>query len=369
MTDEKATVREALEFSAVLRQHPDTPYEEKMRYVELVMDLLGISHLSDAIIGTPTAGLNSEQRKLVSIAVEVVSRPAVLFCDEPTTSLDSKSALRVINVLHRLSRAGLAVLATVHQPSSELFARFDRALILKTGGRQIYFGHAHEALPFLCPVAGVDISQSLNSADTLLDIASVVDEDGLDSVMMTWRQSRECQALCAVLDDMQRDTSRHRGASVRPSLPYQAWIVTCRLSRHLYRDPTYSYTKFFTATAVSLIVGLTFFQLGNTAVSFQNRMFSVFLVLFIPPVFMNLMIFKMFALRGMWTARERPTRSYGVVAFCTSASSASFRRSPLTLCRPDRERDPLLDRVRDGVLCAVVLSRGSASRLDASWLQ
>lgn len=109
--DEHSTVREALEFSAILRQDSRIPKAEKLAYVNVVLDLLDLTHLQDAIVGTPTAGLSLEQRKKVAIAVEVVSRPSVLFLDEPTTGLDTKSAFRIVKLLGRLAHAGLAVIA------------------------------------------------------------------------------------------------------------------------------------------------------------------------------------------------------------------------------------------------------------------
>lgn len=118
--DTKATVREALEFSALLRQDARLSRSEKLAYVDVVLDVLDLSPLADAIIGTVSAGLNSEQRKRLTIAVEVVARPKILFCDEPTTNLDTKAALKVIRLLKRLSRTGIAVIATVHQPVSKI---------------------------------------------------------------------------------------------------------------------------------------------------------------------------------------------------------------------------------------------------------
>ena len=104
-------MREALEFSALLRQDSRIPRAEKVAYVDTVLKLLHLTHLQDAVIGTPAAGLSLEQRKKVTIAVEVVARPAILFCDEPTTGLDTKSALRVVRLLRTLARSGLAVIA------------------------------------------------------------------------------------------------------------------------------------------------------------------------------------------------------------------------------------------------------------------
>lgn len=124
LIDDRSTIREALEFSAVLRQESSIPREAKLAYVDVVLDLLDLTSIQDAIIGTASAGLNPEQRKRTTIAVEVVSRPAILFCDEPTTGLDTKSALRVVKLLRRLARTGLAVICTIHQPASPSLSPF-----------------------------------------------------------------------------------------------------------------------------------------------------------------------------------------------------------------------------------------------------
>lgn len=114
--DEKSTVRESLEFSALLRQDDSIPRSRKLAYVNLVLDLLDLTHLSDAIVGTFSAGLDACSRKLLSIAVEVVARPTILFLDEPTTGLEVKSANKVVRLLKRLAKNGLAVIVTIHQP-------------------------------------------------------------------------------------------------------------------------------------------------------------------------------------------------------------------------------------------------------------
>jgi ABC-type multidrug transport system ATPase subunit len=80
-----ATVREALEFSALLRQSRDTPREEKLAYVDTIIDLLELHDLEHTLIGRIGAGLSVEQRKRVTIGVELVSKPSILiFLDEPT---------------------------------------------------------------------------------------------------------------------------------------------------------------------------------------------------------------------------------------------------------------------------------------------
>jgi ABC-type multidrug transport system ATPase subunit len=135
------TVREALRFSAVLRQPKAVPRKEKYHYVEDVIEMLGMQDFADAIVGTPGEGLNVEQRKLLTIGVELAAKPALLiFLDEPTSGLDSQSSWAICSFLRKLAEHGQAVLSTIHQPSALLFQQFDRLLFLAKGGRTVYFG-------------------------------------------------------------------------------------------------------------------------------------------------------------------------------------------------------------------------------------
>lgn len=104
-----ATVREALEFSAVLRQPKETPHVEKIAYVDTIIDLLGMKDIEHALVGTPGNGLNVEQRKRLTIGVELVAKPSILlFLDEPTSGLDSQSAYSIVKFLRKLADVGQA---------------------------------------------------------------------------------------------------------------------------------------------------------------------------------------------------------------------------------------------------------------------
>lgn len=115
--DGTATIREALEFSALLRQDHNTPRTEKLAYVDRIIDLLELRELQDAIIFS----LGVEQRKRLTIGVELAAKPQLLlFLDEPTSGLDSQSAWSIVSFLKKLARAGQAIVCTIHQPSSEI---------------------------------------------------------------------------------------------------------------------------------------------------------------------------------------------------------------------------------------------------------
>jgi ATP-binding cassette subfamily G (WHITE) protein 2 (PDR) len=136
-----STVREALRFSALLRQPRHVSVAEKYEYVEEVLRLLEMEPYGDAVVGVPGEGLNVEQRKRLTIGVELAAKPQLLlFLDEPTSGLDSQTSWNILQLLKKLANHGQAILCTIHQPSAMLFENFDRLLFLAKGGRTVYFG-------------------------------------------------------------------------------------------------------------------------------------------------------------------------------------------------------------------------------------
>ncbi|GAB1202987.1 hypothetical protein APSETT445_001611 [Aspergillus pseudonomiae] len=136
-----ATVRESLRFSALLRQPKEVPIQEKYDYCEKILDLLEMRSIAGATIGSGGIGLSEEQRKRLTIAVELASKPQLLlFLDEPTSGLDSLAAFNIVRFLRRLADAGQAILCTIHQPSAVLFEHFDDLVLLQSGGKVVYNG-------------------------------------------------------------------------------------------------------------------------------------------------------------------------------------------------------------------------------------
>jgi ABC-type multidrug transport system ATPase subunit len=115
--DGTATIREALEFSALLRQDRHVPRSEKLEYVDKIIQLLELNDMQDALVSS----LGVEQKKRLTIGVELAAKPSLLlFLDEPTSGLDSNSAYSIVRFLKKLASAGQAIVCTIHQPSSVL---------------------------------------------------------------------------------------------------------------------------------------------------------------------------------------------------------------------------------------------------------
>ncbi|OBZ71561.1 Brefeldin A resistance protein [Grifola frondosa] len=137
------SVREALLFSAKMRQPQSVPIEEKETYVEKVLKMCGLEHFVDMIVGP----LGVEHRKRTMIGVELIAKPSLIFLDERTSGLDSQSAWAITSFLRNLAGSGQAIVCTIHQPSAELFQMFDQLLWLCKGGQTVYFGDIGERSP------------------------------------------------------------------------------------------------------------------------------------------------------------------------------------------------------------------------------
>lgn len=251
---ETTTVREALLFSANLRQPKSTSPAEKAAFVEEVIDMLGMEEFAEAVVGNPGEGLNIEQRKLLTIGVELAAKPdLLLFLDEPTSGLDSQSSWSIMAFLRKLADRGQTVLSTIHQPSAILFEQFDRLLFLAKGGKTVYFGdigpNCHTMLDYFQRNGARECGPEENPAEYMLEIVGGKQTAGVDWPA-NWRKSTEAEDVEKELDaiaERMRDTEPHiSGASGEFAMPLtsQLYFVTRRVFEQYWRSPTYIYGKF-----------------------------------------------------------------------------------------------------------------------------
>lgn len=140
------TVKETISYSAHLRLPTEMSKEEIEGIVEGTIIEMGLQDCADRLIGNwHLRGISGGEKKRLSIALEILTRPRLLFLDEPTSGLDSASAFFVVQTLRTVARDGRTVISSIHQPSSEVFALFDD-LFLLSGGETVYFGEAKMAV-------------------------------------------------------------------------------------------------------------------------------------------------------------------------------------------------------------------------------
>lgn len=142
------TVREATELACRVRL-PRLDRATTRKVSAEAIEQMGLSARADVQIGSPERRLLSGgQRKRVTIAMELVSRPEVLLLDEPLSGLSSHDARSLMVHFVDLARRGRIVMVIVHQVSAELFRYFDKVLVLDRGGKLAFFGPPGEALSY-----------------------------------------------------------------------------------------------------------------------------------------------------------------------------------------------------------------------------
>ncbi|KAH9860436.1 hypothetical protein J1614_011767 [Plenodomus biglobosus] len=331
--DGTATIREALEFSAILRQDKKTPRQEKLDYVNKIIDLLELQDIQDALLSS----LGVEQKKRLTIGVELAAKPSLLlFLDEPTSGLDSNSAYSIVQFLKKLASAGQAIVCTIHQPSSVLIQQFDMILALNPGGNTFYFGpvgdNGKDVIQYFGD-RGVTCPPNKNVAEFVLETAAkpIKRKDGSKiNWNEEWNKSSNNQEMLKEIDrikasrsqkvaDQQKDSSEEEEESeFAASVWEQTTMLTKRTFTQYWRDPSYLYGKLFVAVVIGIFNGFTFYQLGNSIADLQNRMFTSFLIILIPPTIVNAVVPKFYNNMALWQARELPSRIYGWVAFTTA---------------------------------------------------
>lgn len=267
---ETTTVREALRFSADLRQLKSVSRKEKYEYVEDVIKMLSMEDFSEAVVGNPGEGLNVEQRKLLTIGVELAAKPQLLlFLDEPTSGLDSQSSWSIVTFLRKLADNGQAVLSTIHQPSGILFEQFDRLLFLAKGGRTVYFGdigkNSETLLNYFETHGAEPCGPSENPAEYMLNIVGA-GPSGKSKIdwPVVWKESEESRHVQQELDRIQSETSKRneghgQSAEKEPgefAMPFtsQLYCVTTRVFQQYWRTPSYIWGKLLLGLASALFM-------------------------------------------------------------------------------------------------------------------
>ncbi|OTA99748.1 hypothetical protein M426DRAFT_67197 [Hypoxylon sp. CI-4A] len=326
------TVREALNFSALLRQPADVPRAEKLAYVDEVIRLLDMEEYADAVVGVLGEGLNVEQRKRLTIGVELAAKPPLLlFVDEPTSGLDSQTSWAILDLLEKLTKSGQAILCTIHQPSAMLFQRFDRLLFLAKGGRTVYFGDIGENSKTLTDYfernGAPPCPPEANPAEWMLDAIGAAPGSSTEvDWFETWRNSAEYRSVQTELQQLKDHASSGPIPVEDPlsyrehaaSFPTQLREVTHRVFQQYWRTPSYIYSKASLCILVALFIGFVFFNAKNTIQGLQNQMFAIFNLLTVFGQLVQQTMPHFVVQRSLYEVRERPSKVYGWKVFMLS---------------------------------------------------
>lgn len=269
------TLRETMEFSMKLKMGNGFNRQQREKKILMILENLGLEIHAETFVNKLSGG----QKKRLSIAMELVDDPSVIFLDEPTTGLDSSSSTQCLRLLSKLAQEGKTVICTIHTPSALQFNMFDNLYVLAEGCC-IYQGASKNLLPFLneldlvCP-------QTFNPADFLLEIAS--NDYGAQNYRLTRkiRNGVNCDYRKASQPSpmvQTNDESSIKHQSNGSTFVNQVIQLTVRNMLFNRRDKSYMITRVIVYLFVGILVGIMYYDIGNEAKQMINIFKSIYLM-------------------------------------------------------------------------------------------
>ncbi|KAF1863633.1 hypothetical protein Lal_00030702 [Lupinus albus] len=279
----QVTIEESLWFSASLRLPKEVSVEKRREFVEGVMKLVELDSLRNALVGMPgSSGLSTEQRKRLTIAVELVANPSIIFMDEPTSGLDARAAAIVMRTVRNTVDTGRTVVCTIHQPSIDIFEAFDELLLMKRGGRVIYGGKLGEQsqimIEYFQGIRGISsIPDGYNPATWVLEVTTPATEERIDADFADiYRNSDQFRGVEANILQFEHPPpgSEPLKFDTIYSQNLMSQFLLCLWKQNLvyWRSPPYNAMRMFFTFVSALIFGTVFWDVGSKRSSTQDLM-------------------------------------------------------------------------------------------------
>lgn len=297
------TVAESLSYAAQLRLPPSITAEQQSEFVEEVLRLMELNAIRDNIVGVPgevDGGLSPGERKRLTIAVELVANPSIIFLDEPTTGLDSRAAMGVMRVIKRIVNTGRTVVCTVHQPSYQLFSLFDEIILLQRGGHQVYAGplgeQGKDLIEYFESAGAKKASSDVNPADWVLSVLlenTVTNETGEDVVDQEKPSALVDFASFYANSELkkQSDEEVQRNSEASGTDPFkeitsqypqeyssQFSVVLRRTFLNYWRNVAYNWIRTFVLALNGLLFGILFYDIAEDATDVAGVLSAISLV-------------------------------------------------------------------------------------------
>ncbi|KAH7834726.1 hypothetical protein Vadar_019026 [Vaccinium darrowii] len=278
------TIEESLVYSAWLRLDPEIDSQTKLEFVREVLEIIELDEIKDCLVGIPgVSGLSTEQRKRLTVAVELVANPSVIFMDEPTTGLDARAAAIVMRAVKNVADTGRTIVCTIHQPSIDIFEAFDELILLKTGGRIIYSGplgqRSKSVIKYFEDISGVPtIKDNYNPATWMFEVTSASTEAKLGIDFAQVYKNSVLHKNNKELVDSLSNPPYSKELHFATRFPQNGWeqFKSCLWKQHLsyWRSPSYILNRYMYSLVASLLFGIVFWDQGRK-IDNQESLFNV----------------------------------------------------------------------------------------------
>ncbi|XXG47538.1 hypothetical protein AAC387_Pa02g2169 [Persea americana] len=268
------TVYEALLYSAWLRLPSEVDSAKRKMFIEEVMELVELTTLRESLVGLPgVSGLSTEQRKRLTIAVELVANPSIIFMDEPTSGLDARAAAIVMRTVRNTVDTGRTVVCTIHQPSIDIFEAFDELFLMKRGGEEIYVGPlGHQSCHLIKYFEGINgvskIKDGYNPATWMLEVSSIAQEEIIGiNFTEAYKNSDLYRRNKTLISELSTPPPGSKDLYF-PTQYSQSFITQCfaclwKQRMSYWRNPHYTAVRFLFTTFIALLFGTIFWKVGS----------------------------------------------------------------------------------------------------------
>ncbi|KAF7058251.1 hypothetical protein CFC21_065354 [Triticum aestivum] len=282
------TVGESVAYSAWLRLPPEIDSKARNEFVNEVLETIELDEIRDSLVGiSGVNGLSTEQRKRLTIAVELVSNPSIIFMDEPTSGLDARATAIVMRAVKNVADTGRTVVCTIHQPSIDIFEAFDELMLMKRGGELIYAGpvghHSCEVIKYFQAIPGVPrIKEKYNPSTWMLEVTSTSMEVqlGADFAQM-YRESSMWKDKDMVVKRLSTPVPGTTDLHFATQFPqkFREQFKACLWKQCLsyWRTPSYNLVRFVFITFSCFFFGALFWQQGNINHMYVNHLLIMYL--------------------------------------------------------------------------------------------
>nr|CCA24987.1 ATPbinding Cassette (ABC) Superfamily putative [Albugo laibachii Nc14]CCA26515.1 ATPbinding Cassette (ABC) Superfamily putative [Albugo laibachii Nc14] len=273
------TVRECISYSAQLRL---PSFLESCTREELVSNIireLQLDHIANSRIGSTRGdrGISGGERRRVSIGMELVTSPWMIFLDEPTSGLDSASANSVVQLLKTLASHGRIVIMSIHQPSSKSFMSFDQILVLAKG-QALYQGQPQLAKTHFQSL-GYKYRTDESIPDYILDVATAWSLSKVPRKPLIPSKDLELQSGTQLPSEWNSVSTNDAESQQENRLWLEFRVLFWRTGVNLLRERSLFRLHLFLSTALGLIGGLIFSHVTNDLAGFQNRSGAFYFIL------------------------------------------------------------------------------------------
>ncbi|MEW5304769.1 MAG: hypothetical protein WDW36_007357 [Sanguina aurantia] len=351
---ETMTVREALLFAAMLKLPGSMPTREKLGRALDIAEMLNLKKSLDSIVGNSLIqGISGGEKRRLSLGMEMITNPSILYLDEPTSGLDTYTSYKVAKILSSVShRHHRTVVCTIHQPSSDIFHEFDDLIVLAEG-QILYQGLAEKmveyfgSIGYVCPhytnpadylfmdilntsTKGNDAAFDFMTRASAQDLVALeghkarvksAEEGRMSELVASWHKSAAGKDIAQMMADPKMLITTgisSQALQQQASIPLQFHLLALRSGKNMWRNSLILKAKLAQTVFLSVIVALIFLHIKPDLVGVQDREGSLFFIV-VSGIFSSLTgTLTVFGAEKVVFTREYGSRMYSLFAFFSS---------------------------------------------------